>query len=352
MHRFFIVTLLLASTLIQAQNVRQLWQRKDYEGLYEMRGRVDRMSGDHMLKVARAAHELGEDSTAIYILNLNITKGYADDQVYYWKGACLMERKLYVPAGEAFHMALALNKNRLPYMLAKADAYYKAEMPDSALAVYTRLHRLFPDKDIPTSMMCQIPMEEGYIEEAIRCWKANIPDLIADDYKEEAYEKLARLQWQGAGDTTGAEESLNRLVTLRPDRIKNRLLFMQFLAEQERWSDFDTHLSHVMDVNERGLMPRSYIRRNALPIIDLNLGNYRAQVFQTLVLPDTTVQQWKVFFVTPVHGQPVAKLSVSQTPTGFQAVLENREGSENLPIEGSVGIPELVAFIRSIESKL
>src|SRR5690606_17759417 len=106
--------------------IERMWQKKDYDELYEQRHRANRMSGMDLLRVAQAAHRLGHDSAAIDLIRIAINKGYGSDQHYNLQGSIYAEGGLHLRAAKAFRTALRYNHNRLPYMLDLAGAYYAA----------------------------------------------------------------------------------------------------------------------------------------------------------------------------------------------------------------------------------
>lgn len=341
---------LLWTGLLSAQHIQRLWQQKDYEAIYAQRDRVDRMSGRDMLRVAQAAQHFGEDSVAIDILDLAIDKGYADDQTYYQKGICLSRQNLHLAAAGAFHQALALNPNRLPYMLAKADAYYQGDEPDSALAVFERVYTMFPDRDVAAYMCCRIQEEQGYVNNAIACYKEHIPGIREKGYRLEALENLAILQWKAGKDSTGAEVSLLRLIDEAPDNVQFRLLTIQFYAETGRWNDVNEQRREVHRLRDEGKLPPHIVRKNVLPMVEFAGDDYVVQVYEIIDPERSPGGIFEAFFVTPNHARPMGRWIYREEGNSSQLVGEGMD-EEVITLEGTLTLQEFVERMKHIESK-
>lgn len=347
----FILTLSLNTF---AQNISKMWRAKDYEGIYEQMPRVNRMASMDMLHLANSAFRLGHDSEAVYVLDLSIKKGYATDQHYYAKGDILHSQHIYIDAAEAYHQALALNPHRLPYMLAKADAYYLGRQPDSALAVFRRVHVLFPDKDVATFMECKIQAEEGYIESAVTCYKEHIPQLVALEYKVAATEEIVNLLWYGMNDTTHAAKYINSLIRMQPDVIKHRLSAIQIRAELDQWDKVEVQRAFLREKFESGTMPAFYTKKNALPLLDVEGNNYRLQFFENLeTRPNSAVfkSKWNCFMATPQHGVLAGTWKYVENE-GDIHIESTAEGVENIALEEPMSFQDFVIYMIDIESKM
>lgn len=342
---------LLVTQFSNAQNIQRLWNQKDYEAIYAQRDRVNRMSGLDMLRVAQSAQHFEEDSIAIDILDLSIEKGYADAQTYYIRGISLIRLKLYLGAADSFHQALALNRNRLPYMLAKADAYYRGEEPDSALAVFERVHTLFPGKDVATFMMCKIPEEEGFSKKAVECYKLHIPEIAEEGYKLEAKENLAMLQWRHVSDTSAAEENLLQLAEAKPQNFRYKMLLCQLYGETKNWEQLELQRNAIHTMYQENKIPSRYFVKNMFPLFEVEGENYRIQVFEILNPAIKGGTLFKAFYVTPTQAMPVGSIAYAENEGGAQIIGEGQFTDQTTTCE-PMKLQELIFYMERIESKM
>lgn len=350
--RIIILTLfVLFNVGASAQSIQRLWSQKNYEAIYEQRDRIHRMSGRDMLRVAQAAQHFDEDSIAIYILNTAIEKGYEDDQTYYVRGLSFAKQRKFIPAAESFHQALALNQHRLPYMLAKADAYYRGQKPDSALAVFNRIHKYFPEKDVATFMSCKILEEQGFMQDAIACFEGNIRDMVAKEYRVEASEILASLYWHEGDDSTQAAGIYNELIQNYPNKVNYRLNLLQLSAEMGDWETVSVQEEAIHQLRDENQLPSIYTRKNALPILSLMGVNFRIEIYEIIKpeLKDNAI--YEAFLITPLHARPVGKWSYV-VENGVMKIIGEGRGAEEFTIETELNLMEFSIFMMSIERKL
>lgn len=350
--RILILTFLaLLHTAASAQSIQRLWNQKNYEAIYEQRDRIHRMSGPDMLRVAQAAQHFDEDSIAIYILNTAIEKGYEDDQTYYVRGLSFAKQRHFISAAESFHQALALNQHRLPYMLAKADAYYRGQKPDSALAVFNRIHLLYPNKDVATFMSCKILEEQGYMQAAIECFEGNIRDMVAKEYRVEASEILASLYWHEGEDSARAAAIYRELIDNNPNKVNYRLNLLQLTAEMGEWDMVAQQQEAIHQLRDSDQLPSIYTRKNALPILSLMGVNFRIEIYE-IIRPDLKDNAiYEAFLITPLHARPVGKWSYI-VENGERKIVGEGRGAEEFTIETELNLMEFSIFMRSIERKL
>ncbi len=339
---------------MSAQRINRMWTSKDYEGLYAERDRVDRMSGGDMLRVAQASFILEHDSVALSIVELAIKKNYADDRHYFVKGEVLRSQRLFIPAAEAFHQALAIRPRRLTYMMAKADAYYRGNNSDSALAVFTRVHDLFPERDVATYMECQIPAEQGYLRKAFECWKVAVTEMVAEEYKVRGREQLMTLAWHGLGDTAEAIHQIEVLKRIQPTVIKHRLAEIQINAEQGNWDIVDEQKAYIRERFDNGTLPAFYADKNAYPLMDLLARNYRLQFFETLQIRESSTvfkAKWTCFLATPQQGVVAGRYDYIEDDAGIRIESEE-EGFVTMTFEEPLSLQEFYIYMKSIESNL
>lgn len=351
--RFILFSLLslVIHTAANGQNIQRLWSQRNYDALFLEAHRADKMSGPDMLRVAQAAQHLNHDSTAIYILDLAIKKGYATDEHYYRKGISYAKGRFYLEAAESFHQALALRPNRLTYLMPLADSYYRGQMPDSAYAVFTRIHELFPEKDVATFMSCKILEEEEYYPRAIACFEEHIPELIEPGYKNEAREILAKLYWHRGEDSAAAIELFKELISENPDKIKNRLNLIQLSIEMKDWESIEDELTEIHRISESGLLPSVHYVKNSFPVFSAMGNTYRMEFYQ-VVKPNLKHNiQYEVYFITPLHGRPIGKWSCV-IEEGVSKITGEGLGAKELTINHPLTLQEYYILINSIEQEL
>ncbi|NVK27231.1 MAG: hypothetical protein HWE14_04250 [Flavobacteriia bacterium] len=354
MNRFLLVALVAFSTITQAQQIDRMWRAKDYEGVYANLDKVNRMRGSDMLRVAQAAFMLDHDSEAIYILELAERKGYAEDQHYFVKGEVHFSLEEFDAAAESYHQALALNHNRLPYLMALADAYYRGNRLDSALAVYQRVHQMYPGKDVATFAICKIPAEQGFLVKSVQCWHDNVSAFVDRQYEVRAREEYSNLLWHGTRDTVEAAKQLERLIRMEPDVIKYRLSAIQINAELNKWDEVETHRSELSRIEDEGKLTNYYVSKNAYPILDLVGRYYRLQFVETIeIRPEHAVfkAKWSCFLATPQHGVLAGTWKYIESDNEYW-IMSTEEGYPPVELENPLTLQEFVSYMRSIESKM
>ncbi len=346
--------LVFLSSASFGQRINQLWLNKNYEDIYEQRNRVNRMSSGDMLRVAQSAFILEHDSEALYIVDLAIEKNYADERHYFLQGEVLRAQGFYLSAAESFHQALALRPQRLTYMMAKADAYYRGRQNDSALAVFSRVHDLFPDKDVATFMECKIQAEEGYIRPAMECWKLHIMELVDREYKARAREELMNLAWHMGNDTAEAIRQINALIRMQPEVIKHRISAIQMGAEQRDWELVESQRNYILERFEEGSLPGYYASKNAYPLMDLLGDNYRLQYFETLRIQEQNgvfAAKWFCFLATPIQGVKEAEFIYIEDADGIR-IEGTSEGFVTMILEEPLSLQEFHVMMKAIEANL
>ncbi|KAB2813976.1 tetratricopeptide repeat protein [Phaeocystidibacter luteus] len=354
MNRTLLLVLVTFGTFGHAQQIERLWSAKDYEGVYANVDRVDRMRGSDMLRVAQAAFKLNHDSEAVYILELAERKGYAGDQHYFVKGEVHFSLQEFDKAAEAYHEALHLNHNRLPYLMALGDAYYRGNRLDSALAVYQRVHQMFPEKDVATFAMCKIPAEQGFLAKSAQCWRDNVTAFVDRQYEVRAREEYSNILWHGIKDTAEAAVQINRLIRMEPDVVKFRLSAIQIHAELDEWEVVDAQRAELTRIEEEGKLTNFYLGKNAYPILDMVGGYYRLQFFETIeVRPEHAVfkAKWSCFLATPQHGVLAGTWKYVENDDEYW-IYSTEEGYPPVQLEAPLTLRDFVSYMRSIESKM
>lgn len=354
MRSIVVVILAVLSCSASAQRIQRWWSAKDYEAIYAQLDRVDRMRDMDMLRVAQSAAILGHDSEAIYVLDLAERKGYAGDQHYYVRGEVYFKNEMYGQAAADYREALELNANRLPYMMALANAYYYNNQADSALKVYHAIHDLYPDKDVATFAICKIPTEEGYLNEALKCWRDNMSLFVDEHYRIMALEEYSNLLWYGKKDTAAAKQQIDGLIRLQPDVIKYRLMATQINAELGHWDEVETHLNFMREEFAEGQMPIYYIQKNNLPILDMGGKNNRLQIIEILnsdLDHPMNEAKWICFVVTPQHGILVNTWKYVEKDGVYQ-ITNTEDPSQNEQLDAPLSLQEFYIFMVGKESNL
>lgn len=352
MRIFTTLLLLVLSLSIQAQSIQRMWASRDYDGLYAQRDRVTRMGGRDMLYVAQAAQHFDEDSTAIFILKLAIDKGYGTDQHYYRLGLSYAKKENYLEAAHNFHQALALNHDRLPFMLAKADSYYRANVPDSAIAVFTRIHKFFPENSTAAFMSCKIMEEEQYYLKAIECFEFNIPDIKESGYKNEAREITANLTWHVKNDTNRAAQLYADLIRDNQNSVRYRMLLLQLFVDQNDWTSALQLYAEMDELISNGEVPSIHKRKNTYPLIHFDDTNYRTEIYRVV---NPTLDNGALFYayiVTPQHARPVAKWTYRESEDGEYTVTGEGLNEQEVKFSEPMNLQEFSSFTRSIVGNL
>lgn len=347
-----LLLLMLTCAFADAQTFEELFDNREYSRILASIDTIDQQPLEDIHLFARAAHERHRDSLGLMVLKRAHRRGDANSTTYFEMGRAHFGMGQYVQAAEMFRKSRRANPDLALSYFAEADAYDRALIPDSALAVYHEIVNRFDDRKFALFRTCEIPTEEGYIDSARACWKETIELYTDPTFRRRAQEQLLNIYWHIDGDKSRASEILSDLIETYPEVVKYRLESIQIHAELDDWSAVNADLEYLRNRFNEGTLPSFYTTRNAIPIIDIMGENYRVQIFEILeVRPNTNEfkSKWTAYLTTPLHGVLRGTWKYIEDAEG--ARIEPDRGSDaSTVLEAPLTLEEFVSYMKRTES--
>lgn len=305
-----ILICLVGLPLLAQTKIGNLFAAKKYAEIVDYKGDLGKLSDKDILLIAKSHFQLKNDSSALYYAEYLIDKKFANSEVYFLKGVILTNRGEFREATDYFAQALVYDRNRLPILLEKGAAFYKANMLDSALNVYSRTHFMYPHNQNSGLMTCQIYDELNQNEEAYQCYYDLLEKLKNDDMEKDALTSLVRISWHRMKQYQNTEKILNYYRKKFPQDTDGLLLMLQFYSETKQWEKFNESLLEMKALYFATKLNGSFYKKGEFPICDIEVNNYRIQGYEVFDPSKKQNLTRQIYMVTPQNGIPLGRLKM------------------------------------------
>ncbi len=327
---FIFLFLLLGCVGFAQSKAERLFKSKQWAELAAMKSDTKRLSGKDLYRIGQACMHVKMDTAAIRMFNAAINKGYKSGDLYYHLGQSYNANKQYNHAIQALDNALFLVHERKPYLLEKAASWYAMQKPDSALATYRYVQKLYPKNQFSAYMVCLVLHEMEKYNQCLKCYyKALYKFLDHNKYYRLSVESIARIEWHENKRYDKAEKAVLKLVKAYPKNYEYRMWLVQLYHIQNIFDAADSVNNTIMLAYTNSALSSKFYKKGNYQIDAYPLPEFYIEVYQWF-RPKKDSIYYTVFVFNPAAENLLAKLEVLKTSDGFSIL--NRKPQDYLEI--------------------
>lgn len=255
---FIVLAFMEASAFAQTEveTVRASYKNKEYKSIIKKyAGRTDELEAKVIYYVGMSYFMIEDDANALKYLDLAITKGPADYDMYFYKGQTLYYMKKFSDALVNINKAIQMLPEEPDFYLGKSKVFIALHNSDSALAtlqVGLRYDTANVSLLNEASALC---MEAEKFGDAIAYYEVlcRHTEVGSKEYLQALYNMgLAQLL---SGEPTDAEFSFLQYLEINPKDGQVLAKMIQALYAQERYAECSEYRSVLYKLHNDEMLP-------------------------------------------------------------------------------------------------